>query len=970
MIDYGYNQIEIGLSDTFNITEADVRNVLQGIVDLGGSRVRIMVPWDMVEQSRGVYNLTNHDATLDLCEEYGLAPLLFMSVGPNWFGLPNMPTWVSTATYGELCGHLAQRYGPAGTGQVNEFEIWNEANSVAFSPWQRNPEVYAKYLTAAYGAIKAVHPSSTVISVGTMAVGTDPGFFRMTMDPLEYIKGFYAAGAGDSCDAVGFHWYNNSPDFTSVVPPGPTAIWWLELLALREFLVEQGHEDKKVWLTEIGVPYPGFTMETCVDYLKTMVDQIVQEPWLGPFFIYGQRNTGLDLGNHINQYGMVDFGFVKKQPLWDYAASIASLDPEIDLEPPTAPTSLEWSSNTTSVTLSWDASTDDVGVTGYRVYRDGVRVDTVTELTFTDSPLPFNSEYDYYVTAIDARLNESDPTDTVVARTELPDVGDQALYEYDFTGTGSFKPTTVFTDFGLGYAVSGSVANHNVDTAAGYKYSGGIYKLDQLSPDHFAEVVWAANTDSGDRSNMAIVRSDAAGDNFVYAVGMWSSWTTTFGIATRIAGVHTERRWFSGTGLFNGDRLRLHADDNVYTLYVIRANGVVEDPRIWVDEASVFPGASNLRTGFGYRFVRSGGVNWNAPGIKGLWRGHDLRATVNITINPPAMTATAGMLAPEIDLMSVTPPAMVMTASMPTPSLSVDVSVAVPVMAATASMPAPVVGVGTWVTLPVPAMAATASMAAPTLTSGVTISPPAMSAIGSMPTPVVTVENPPAIAFDAVGEGDSLAQVVHADPSPAVLSWAHDVTEVGLDVVALVGISGSVGSGNSSFGTYTRAVTFGGVPMTSLGVTNIRATSNNGFVELYALLDPPTGEQTVEVTLTRTLSDISIRADSVTYTGVSDVVVSTVTMGSGTSSSQPVTSTEADSRGVAVIVSPESMTSLSGNVTSRVASGSTTAGDIDRFRLMDLALDNDAVTYWTGQIDFGFGSSAVWGMVSAALIPA
>lgn len=973
MIDFGFNQIELGLGDGY-INEADIRQVLEGIVELGGSRVRIMVPWDIVEQQRGTYKLANHDRALNLCEEYGLAPLLFMSVGPNWIGLPNMPSWASNATFAELCSAVATRYGPAGTGQCNEFEIWNESNSIGFFPYPKNPEMYAGYLGAAYAAIKAVHPASTVISVGTMAVGTDQSILGWTLDPLEFIKGFYAAGAGDSCDAIGFHWYNNSPDFNSIVPPGPTAIWWLRLLELRDFLVAQGHSDKQVWLTEIGVPHPQFSLEQCRDWLKIMVDQIVQEPWLGPFFIYGYRNTGIDVSNHIHQYGMVDFGFVPKQPLYDYAASIASLDPDIDLDPPTAPPNLGWSATTNSVTLTWDAATDDVGVTGYRVYRDGVRIATVTTLTYTDTGRASNTEYAYHVTAIDARFNESDPSNTVDARTEMPHPGTQALYEYDFTGTGSFKPTTLFTDFGLGYNVSGSIANHNLDTAAGYKYAGAIYNLDQSSPDHFAEVVWAADTNSGDRSNMPIVRSDASGANFVCALGHWTSWTSTFEIVTRIAGVMTSRKTFSGTGLYNGDKLRLTADGNVYTLTVIRANGVIEDPRIWVDDTAVFPGASNLRTGFGFQFIRSGGLNWNAPGIKGLWRGHDLRATVNVTANPPAMTATAAMNAPVLDMLTIGVPAMAMSASMPAPTVSVDVSVQPPPMTATAQVIVPLVGVGTWVPVNPPAMTATAAMQAPTLTAGVQVDPPNMTTLGSMPTPVVTVDNPSLVEFDAVGAGDSIAQVVHNDTTPANLSWTHPGTSSGSDVAAVVGIAVAVATSLSApYTYYTRSVTYGGVAMTSIGVIDIRsAGTRNGFIELFKLLDPPSGSQTVAVTATIPTVDnsISIRADSVTYTGVADVVASTITNGTGTGSTQSVTSTTEDSWGVALIVTPVLFASLSANATARVNSGSTTVGDIDRYILADLPLDTDAGSYFYGNCAFTLNTSNVWGFVSAALVPA
>ena len=46
-----------------------------------------------------------------------------------------------------------------------------------------------------------------------------------------------------------------------------------------------------------------------------------------------------------------------------------------DITPPTAPTGLTATGvSTTQINLSWTASTDNVGVTGYRVFRNGTQV--------------------------------------------------------------------------------------------------------------------------------------------------------------------------------------------------------------------------------------------------------------------------------------------------------------------------------------------------------------------------------------------------------------------------------------------------------------------------------------------------------------------------------------------------------------------------------------------------------------------
>ncbi|WP_153452207.1 glycoside hydrolase family 48 protein [Streptomyces smaragdinus] len=93
--------------------------------------------------------------------------------------------------------------------------------------------------------------------------------------------------------------------------------------------------------------------------------------------------------------------------------------PDDDLDPPTVPTSLRVTGTTsTSVSLSWTASTDNVGVAAYDVYRDGIPVGTPTATTYTDSGLTAATRYAYSVRARDASGNASDPTAEVPATTQ------------------------------------------------------------------------------------------------------------------------------------------------------------------------------------------------------------------------------------------------------------------------------------------------------------------------------------------------------------------------------------------------------------------------------------------------------------------------------------------------------------------------------------------------------------------------
>jgi chitodextrinase len=80
-----------------------------------------------------------------------------------------------------------------------------------------------------------------------------------------------------------------------------------------------------------------------------------------------------------------------------------------DTTPPTAPTGLTATAPSgAQVNLSWTASTDNVGVTGYRIYRNGAFLaNTGTTPSFTDTTVAAGTTYSYQVSAVDAAANES-----------------------------------------------------------------------------------------------------------------------------------------------------------------------------------------------------------------------------------------------------------------------------------------------------------------------------------------------------------------------------------------------------------------------------------------------------------------------------------------------------------------------------------------------------------------------------------
>lgn len=92
----------------------------------------------------------------------------------------------------------------------------------------------------------------------------------------------------------------------------------------------------------------------------------------------------------------------------------------IDTESPTAPISLIATETTTStVSLSWNTSTDNVGVTYYLIYKDGVKIDSATTTSYIATALTSNTAYSFTVKARDAANNISAASNVLSITTSI-----------------------------------------------------------------------------------------------------------------------------------------------------------------------------------------------------------------------------------------------------------------------------------------------------------------------------------------------------------------------------------------------------------------------------------------------------------------------------------------------------------------------------------------------------------------------
>lgn len=85
-----------------------------------------------------------------------------------------------------------------------------------------------------------------------------------------------------------------------------------------------------------------------------------------------------------------------------------------DTLPPSAPTGLKARIVSSSrVDLTWNASTDNVAVAGYRVYRNGVLRKTQTGRSYSDRSIKLGTKYTYFIRAYDSSGNVSSRSNLV-----------------------------------------------------------------------------------------------------------------------------------------------------------------------------------------------------------------------------------------------------------------------------------------------------------------------------------------------------------------------------------------------------------------------------------------------------------------------------------------------------------------------------------------------------------------------------
>lgn len=231
-----------------------------------------------------------------------------------------------------------------------------------------------------------------------------------------------------------------------------------------------------------------------------------------------------------------------------------------DTQAPSTPTGISATAVSSSqINLSWSASTDAVGVTGYRIYRGSTQIATASTTAYSDTGLSAGTSYSYTVAAYDAAGNVSAQSASVSAAT-LTTTTTTATTTTITTAIDTTPPVISNIQVSIGPVVSGSypratiiwTTNEAADTEMDYYYGSptGIpyVHLYTFTTSHSAAtaelVTWATYY-------YRVASTDAAGNKTTsnwYALTVPTTTTTTATTTTTTTSTPTYQTTTTTTG--------------------------------------------------------------------------------------------------------------------------------------------------------------------------------------------------------------------------------------------------------------------------------------------------------------------------------------------------------------------------------------------------------------------------------------
>lgn len=309
-----------------NLGEAGLARELETYRKGGADWIRIDINWFLIQRSGPTsYDWAPFDRVVTAATARGLRVLATILYTPSWArpaGSDPLYPPSDLSTYASFCAAAAAHYAPLG---VHTWEIWNEPNIGFWKP-RPDPARYAQMLELAYPAIKRADPASFVVSAGLSPFDASGDANATAMNPLTFLERMYAAGAGGSFDALGWHPYN----FTGIFFHPASA--WSQVAetspSARSIMVAHGDAAKQIWGTEFGAP-TGTSPASVSDAAQAQLVTAGYARWrtwsfAGPLFWFSFRDAGTNTADREQNFGLLRYDFSPKPSFAAYQAAVAA----------------------------------------------------------------------------------------------------------------------------------------------------------------------------------------------------------------------------------------------------------------------------------------------------------------------------------------------------------------------------------------------------------------------------------------------------------------------------------------------------------------------------------------------------------------------------------------------------------------------------------------------------------------------
>jgi hypothetical protein len=277
--------------DASELTPERVARTLADAEARGIRWVRLTLPWDAIEPTRGQFDWKTWDAVFDeLARRPALTPVVALNGAPAWArdaadaGNPQAPPH-ERADYGAFVAAVAQRYGD----RLRYYQVWHEPNIAPhWGAREVDPADYLGLLREAAIQIRAADADAQIV-LAALAPTTEPG--GANLSDIAFLDALYGLGARAWFDVVAAQPYGFSEPPEAGADAGRLNFGRVELL--RQVMERHGDGETPLWATAFGwnaltpdkSPWGGVGEEAQGEYAAQAFARARADwPWLGPLF--------------------------------------------------------------------------------------------------------------------------------------------------------------------------------------------------------------------------------------------------------------------------------------------------------------------------------------------------------------------------------------------------------------------------------------------------------------------------------------------------------------------------------------------------------------------------------------------------------------------------------------------------------------------------------------------------------------